>query len=112
MRAVAPDEANDPPLPGLRAHRDLVEALRRSQDGSPEEADARFRTAIAGYQTWGSPVYAARAHAAYGAWLLGQGRVDEAESHLDDARTAYADLGAVAWLEDLERSVAAARVGS
>ena len=41
--------------------------------------------------------------AAYGVWLSRHGRPDEAEPLLAEARTTYASLGAVAWLEDLER---------
>jgi class 3 adenylate cyclase/tetratricopeptide (TPR) repeat protein len=98
------DGATDRPMLGLRAHRDLVEALRRSRTAAPdEEVDGRFRAALAGYETWGSPVYLARGRAAYGAWLAGRGRTDEAEPLLAQARERYVALGATAWLEELER---------
>jgi hypothetical protein len=90
-------------MAGLRAHRDLVEALRTSARAG-DEAERHFQAAIAGYDSWGSPVYAARAHAAYGVWLEGRGRPDEAGSHLTSAREQYGALGAVAWLEELERA--------
>jgi class 3 adenylate cyclase len=97
---------------GLRGHRALLGAMTGSPEDPDEEVEGRFETAIHEYDAWGSPVHLARAEAAYGAWLVARGRVDDAESHLDAARTAYADLGAVAWLEELDRSVAAARVDS
>jgi class 3 adenylate cyclase len=98
------DSSRDRPLPALVAHRDLVEALRQSrQDGVEPEAERRFRAALAGYEAWGSPVYLARGRAAYGAWLAGRGRTDEAEPLLAQARERYVALGATAWLEELER---------
>jgi class 3 adenylate cyclase/predicted ATPase len=97
------DGAAERPMPGLRAHRDLVEALRTSPRPG-DDAERHFRAAIAGYDSWGSPVYAARAHAAYGVWLEGRARLDEAESHLTRAREQYGLLGAVAWLEELQRA--------
>jgi hypothetical protein len=41
-----------------------------------------------------------------------RGRPAEAESLLAEARAAYADFGAVAWLEELEQGLAAQRVGT
>jgi len=43
---------------------------------------------------------------------LRPGRLPGIVADLDSARTTYASLGAVAWLEDLERELAASRVGS
>jgi hypothetical protein len=41
-----------------------------------------------------------------------RGRLAEAEPLLAEARAAYADLGAVAWLEELEQGLATERVGT
>jgi hypothetical protein len=98
------DSASDGPPLGLRAHRELVQALRDSRRGAAEEeVDRRFRAAVAGYESWGSPVYAARARAAHGAWLVGRGRREEAAPLLAQARDGYVAVGATAWLADLER---------
>jgi hypothetical protein len=99
------DGSPDRPMPGLRAHRALVEALRTSERGDPDdEVGPHFEAAIADYDAWGSPVYAARAHAAYATWLLRRGRSEQAEPHLALARERYVALGATAWLDDLERA--------
>ncbi len=98
------DSSSDGPLLGLRAHRELVEALRGSRRGAADdEVDRRFRAALAGYESWGSPVYAARARAAYGSWLAGRGRLEEAAPLLAQARDGYVAVGATAWLSDLQR---------
>jgi class 3 adenylate cyclase len=98
------DGSSDRPMPGLRAHRALVEALRASERGDPDDDVAsHFEAAVAGYDAWGSPVYAARARAAYATWLLRRGRPEQAEPHLALAREQYVALGANAWLDDLER---------
>ena len=72
------------------------------------ETDELFRSAIASYDAWGSPVYAARARGGYGAWLAECGRTDEASGLLDAARTTFTELGATTWLAALD----ARRTGS
>jgi len=107
------DGSGERPMAGAQAHRDLVEALRGARRKSPEEEIARHHeSAIAGYDAWGSPVFAARARAAYGTWLSRHGRPDEAEPLLSAARTTYASLGATAWLSDLDVVLSGNRVGS
>jgi hypothetical protein len=107
------DGSGERPMAGAQAHRDLVEALRGARHGAPDEEVARHHeSAIAGYDAWGSPVFAARARAAYGAWLSRHGRPDEAEPLLSAARTTYASLGATAWLSDLDVALSGNRVGS
>jgi Tfp pilus assembly protein PilF len=44
----------------------------------------------------------ARAQAILGRWLAGQGRLAEAQPHLDAARQAFTDLPAVASLRELD----------
>jgi hypothetical protein len=107
------DGSGERPMAGAQAHRDLVEALRGARRGSPDDEVARHHeSAIAGYDAWGSPVFAARARAAYGVWLSRHGRVDEAEALLSAARTTYASLGATAWLSELDVALSGNRVGS
>ncbi len=108
LRAVVDDDGSSPPA-GLAGHRALVSALSPSDDDS---AEAGFRTALGHYAAWGSRVHLARAHAAYGGWLMRHGRVAEAEPLVAEARATYASLGAVAWLEELEQGLAAERVGT
>jgi hypothetical protein len=100
------DESTTPPREGLRGHRALLGALdaarRGTVDEPADEPDELFRTAIASYDAWGSPVYAARARAAYGGWLAERGRADEAQDLLDTARATFAELGATTWLAALD----------
>jgi len=107
------DGSREHPMRGLRAHRDLVESLRASRrDEMDEEVARHFEAAIAGYDAWGSPVYLARARAAYGLWLNGRGRSEEAEPLLNEARTAYSSFGATAWLAELDAALSGHRVGT
>jgi hypothetical protein len=107
LRHIVDDDGSTPPA-GLAGHRALLDALT-SPVGDAEE---HFLTALRHYRAWGSPVHTARGQAAYGVWLSRQDRLQEAEPLLTDARTTYASLGAVAWLEELEQSLAASGVGS
>jgi hypothetical protein len=107
------DGSGERPMAGAQAHRDLVEALRGARRGSPDGEVARhYQSAIDGYDAWGSPVFAARARASYGAWLGRHGRPDEADPLLAAARTTYASLGATAWLSELDAALSGHRVGS
>jgi hypothetical protein len=99
LRRIVDDDGSTPPA-GLAGHRALVRALA-PVDG--DDAEAGFRAALAHYEAWGSRVHRARAQAAYGTWLMRNGRITEAEPLVAEARTTYASLGAVAWLDDLER---------
>ncbi len=95
----------------LQAHRTRFHALwrMRTQPGSPEVEDG-LRRAIELYQRWGSTVRAAQARADLGVWLVGRGRGDEAAGWLEQARTTYEQLGASAWLADLDQRLG--RVGA
>ena len=94
-------------LLGLRAHRDLIEALRLAKRGDADDEIARrYESAISSYEAWGSPVYVARGRASYAAWLSRQGRAAEAEPLVAQARATYAELGAVTWLAELDDALA------
>jgi hypothetical protein len=99
------DGAGAMPPAGLRAHRSLLGALD-PRDASAEETENAFRTALRDYDVWGSPVHSARASAAYGLWLARHGRAGEAEGPLARARATFADLGATAWLAELDAALA------
>ncbi len=108
LRAVVDDDGSSPPA-GLAGHRALVGAFGSNDVDS---AEAAFRAALTHYGTWGSTVHLTRARSAYAVWLTRQGRAAEAEPLVAEARATYADLGAVAWLEELEQGLAAQRVGT
>jgi class 3 adenylate cyclase len=109
LRRIIDDDGSNLPA-GLAGHWALVDALAPVEDDQATEA--AFHAALAHYATWRSPVHTARAQAAYGVWLMRRGRPAEAERLLAEARAAYADFGAVAWLEELEQGLAAQRVGT
>jgi hypothetical protein len=87
---------------GFRAHlhrfRALVGALAGDDEAAVEEG---LRRAVAEFEEWGSPVYAARARADLARYLEAQGRRDEAAEARQAAADAYAALGADAWLAEL-----------
>jgi class 3 adenylate cyclase len=100
LRRIVDDDGATPPT-GLAGHRALADALDESVAGSVD-VEGSFAEAMRQYEAWSSTVHLARARAAYGAWLTRRGRLTEAEPLLDAARATYAELGAVAWLAELE----------
>jgi len=106
LRRLVDDDGSTPPA-GLAGHRALLSAL----DGD-SGVEAAFAASLDHYATWGSRVHTARAQAEYGVWLVRHGRAAEAEALVAEARATYAALGAVAWVEELDRELAAHRVGT
>ena len=106
------DEYGSAPPPSLAGHRALLEGLAPPAAATDDVTEAAFTRALGHYAAWGSRVHTARAQAAYGVWLMRRGRPAEAERLLAEARAAYADFGAVAWLEELEQGLAAQQVGT
>jgi len=92
------EAAGTRPPAGLRGSLALWAALAAPPEATVQEVEERYFTALREYAAWGSPVYVARARAAYGVWLTRRGRIEEAEPLLADARATYDGLGAVAWL--------------
>ncbi len=86
----------------LRGHRDLLRAWLAARNGE-EHATDLFAAAVEHYEVFGSPVLVAHAHRWWGDALLTLGRPDEAAGHLAAARSTYEELGARAWLADLDR---------
>ncbi len=103
LLSLVDDTANALVPPCVRTHRTRFLGLMAIVDGSsPEQVDSMLRAAIAGFHEWGSVPYRARAEAELGAWLMGQGRGDEALPLLDSARAGFTEIGATAWLSRLE----------
>jgi len=100
-------QSNRPVSAGVRIHRKRVAGLLAIRDGEPPEVvESTLREAISEFGQWGATPYMARTQAELGAWLVDQGRAEEATPLLDAARTTFADLGASAWLEELELQLA------
>jgi hypothetical protein len=94
--------------PALRAHLLLHRGtFRIATHGDPASVEADLRDAIDAFETFDSPPYRARTQAALGRWLAAQGRDDDAAPLLSSARTTFTELGATAWLAELDQDAAA-----
>jgi len=97
------DGSSGPVSLAMRIHRKRVAGLLAIRDGeSPEIVETTMHEVIAEFEEWGAMPYRARTQADLGAWLVAQGRAEEATPLLNSARAAFAELGATAWLEQLE----------
>ncbi|HET7689696.1 MAG TPA: adenylate/guanylate cyclase domain-containing protein [Nocardioidaceae bacterium] len=90
--------------PAVLAHHAHLRGLR-ARDGTPESVEPLLREAIERYDSWRSPLQRARAQADLVRWLRLQGRGDEAEQLLADARSTLSDLGATRLILELDASV-------
>jgi len=96
------EDASGPPR-GLRGHRALYGALRDERLGAdPADVEGGLRLAVAEYDAWHSPVFVALARRELGLFLDREGRLEEAEVELDLTRATFTQLGAAAWLRDLD----------
>lgn len=110
MLALVDVDAGGPVPPCVLTHRKRAAGLIAMRDGSPPElVESTMRSAITGFRDWGAVPHRARAEAELGTWLVGQGRADEAAPLIDSARAAFSDLGASAWLEQLQSQLTPAR---
>jgi class 3 adenylate cyclase/predicted ATPase len=89
--------------PAVRAQflrlRGLIGAAR-GNDVMAVEAD--LRAGAEALADFGAVVHAGRAYEELGRWLAASGRPDEAESALTEARATYEQIGAAAWLLQLD----------
>jgi hypothetical protein len=100
------DDPSGPPR-GLRGHRARYGALRAELLGSdPADVEAGLRVAVAEYEAWRAPVFVALGRRDLGLHLHRRGRPEEAEVELDLARATFTQLGAAAWLRDLDSAEA------
>ncbi|HSV39660.1 MAG TPA: hypothetical protein VLI04_12965, partial [Nocardioidaceae bacterium] len=96
------DEADHSISIGLRSHIERTRGLLAVRDGDVVTAEAAFRRAIGGYESWHSPRYRFRTEADLGVLLCGAGRVEEGLPLIEAARSFYTSIGATAWLAELE----------
>jgi tetratricopeptide (TPR) repeat protein len=83
----------------LAQHRSRLAALR----GDAEHVEAGFKTAAAAFRELGTPFFLAVVLLEHGTWFVSQGRLEDAEPLLAEAREIFERLEARPWLERLER---------
>jgi class 3 adenylate cyclase/tetratricopeptide (TPR) repeat protein len=87
--------------PTLRAHAIRFRALLG------EGPDQRFRTAAAAIREYGLVLPAAKVQTEHAEWLLREGRAEEAEQLLTEARDVFDRLGARPWLDRVDAALPA-----
>jgi hypothetical protein len=106
FEVVAQDRLNKRPT-GLRAQQARMRGMMAIQDGEdPETIEAHLVAAVSESRAWNSTVTVARSLADLGTWLTRQGRRDEADPLLAEARTVFEQLGATAWTAQLDAALA------
>jgi class 3 adenylate cyclase/tetratricopeptide (TPR) repeat protein len=96
--------------PFLAAQAGLFRAHLEAQRGDPQRADPKFRTAVASLRELSFTFWLAAALLAYAEWLAGDGRGDEAEPLLAEARETFERLEARPWLERVDAVQSGAQV--
>ena len=82
--------------------RGTIEAADPDSSTDPAVIEQELLDAIAALDRLGIVPDRARAQATLGRWLSGQGRRADAEAHLAAARQTFTELGAKAWLHELD----------
>lgn len=85
--------------PFLRGHRARFRARLDAEHGRIERVDESFRSAGALFREFGFAFYLAVTQLEHAEWLTAQGRGDEAQPLLDEARQTFEQLQATPWLE-------------
>ena len=94
----------------LRGHARRAAAIRDlHRDGATAEVAAGLEAAVTAYREWGGILYERRTQADLVAVLDGLDRHDEAAALRRQVREFYTEIGAHAWLADLDRVEAPSR---
>ncbi len=88
----------------LNAHVDRFRAQLAARSGNAGEAERRFKGAGGLFQELAVPFYLAVTRLEHAEWLTADGRAEEAQPLLAQAREAFEQLGASRWLERVARS--------
>jgi ATP/maltotriose-dependent transcriptional regulator MalT len=99
--AIAAVEALPPGDTGplTRAQAARLRACVASAEGDSERAESHFKTAAAAFREYGTPFYLACTELEHAEWLVTDGRIEEAQSLLAEARDIFERLHATPWLE-------------
>ena len=87
----------------LQAHSARFRARLSASREDGAEADRLFRGAVGRFRELSVPFYMAVTELEHGEWLVGEGRADEAEPLLAEAREIFERLEATPWVERLGR---------
>ena len=93
--------------PLLRGHANRFRALHDTREGKDDAAEGAFLGAEALFREFGMAFYLAVTQLEHAEWLLGQGRRDDAEPLLDEARQTFHWLEARPWLERTDAATVA-----
>jgi class 3 adenylate cyclase/predicted ATPase len=88
--------------PSIAGQRARFRARLAARRGNHEHVDRDFRTAEKTFAEHGLVFHHAVTHLEYGEWLASQGRTDEAQQLLAEARQTFERLEAKLWLERLD----------
>jgi hypothetical protein len=94
--------------PGLRPP--FLEAHAHRFRARMTDDEAGYKAAAGGFREYNFPFWLAVAQLEHAEWLVGRGRVTEAEPLLTESREIFAGLEAAPWLERAERVVRTDRV--
>jgi class 3 adenylate cyclase/tetratricopeptide (TPR) repeat protein len=83
----------------LSAHASRFRAQLAGRRGEHEEAERRFKGAAGLFREIASPFYLAITLLEHAEWLTGEGRADEAEPFVGEARQIFERLEATPWVE-------------
>ncbi len=83
----------------LAAHAARFRAALAAPRGENDEAERRFKAAIGRFREIAARFWVAVAELEYAEWLRTQGRIDDAEALLPEAREIFEALGATPWLD-------------
>jgi tetratricopeptide (TPR) repeat protein len=90
--------------PSVRAHAARFRARLAAEDGERGKAERGFATAVAVFREYSMPFYLAVTLLENAEWLIAEGRADDAELLLAEARETFERLGAQLWLERVENA--------
>jgi tetratricopeptide (TPR) repeat protein len=95
--------------PFLQANTARLRARLDAAHGNQERVEEHLRSAAVLFREFGLPFYLAVSQLEHAEWLVAQGRSDEAQPLLAEARQAFEQLEAAPWLERVARVFPAKR---
>jgi tetratricopeptide (TPR) repeat protein len=98
VEALRPGEV----APFMRAQTSRFRARLAAAQGDDEGVEGRFKHAVSLFREFGVPFWLAATELEHAEWLAAQGRADEAQPLLDEAREIFTRLEARPWLERLD----------